>query len=124
MMKKISKFNSLFVILVVVSLCFTTLTGCSKKEPTKIVIWAFDMYITSAKEAVAMYQKANPNVEFEIVELSQDNLVQKFRTALEAGDKENLPDIIIEEDYNIKGYLQYYQDYFVDLTKDHARYFL
>ncbi|HBT5613152.1 TPA: carbohydrate ABC transporter substrate-binding protein, partial [Klebsiella pneumoniae] len=47
-----------------------------------------------------------------------DQLVQKFRVALASGSRKNLPNIIIEEDYNMQGYFKYYEDYFVDLS-DH-----
>lgn len=94
------------------------LNGCNTKPATaeKIVIWAFDYYIDAAKEAVKEYKVSHPDAEFEIVELGQDDLVEKFRVALASGNKENLPDIIAEEYYNLKGYLEFYGDNFADLT--------
>ncbi|EKI0112400.1 ABC transporter substrate-binding protein, partial [Klebsiella pneumoniae] len=89
-----------------------------KNESDKIVIWAFDTSVVAAEEAVKAYKKDNPDVEFEVVEFSQDQLVQKFRVALASGSRKNLPNIIIEEDYNMQGYFKYYEDYFVDLS-DH-----
>lgn len=90
--------------------------GCSK-DNNKLVIWAYDNYITAAKEAKELYEKENPNLKVQIVELGQDEMVEKFRIALASADKSTLPNIIIEEDYNIKGYLRFYQDYFVDVTE-------
>lgn len=89
-----------------------------KNESDKIVIWAFDTSVVAAEEAVKAYKKDNPDVEFEVVEFSQDQLVQKFRVALASGSRKNLPNIIIEEDYNMQSYFKYYEDYFVDLS-DH-----
>lgn len=113
------------VIILVMLISFTGCTSSSDRDSSsrpenlnanKIVIWAFDQYITAAHEAVQLYQRDNPEVEFEVIELSQDDLVQKFRIALASGTSDSLPDIIIEEDYNMKGYLHYYQDSFVELT--------
>ncbi|EML5874115.1 extracellular solute-binding protein, partial [Klebsiella pneumoniae] len=77
-----------------------------KNESDKIVIWAFDTSVVAAEEAVKAYKKDNPDVEFEVVEFSQDQLVQKFRVALASGSRKNLPNIIIEEDYNMQGYFK------------------
>lgn len=94
------------------------LSGCSKSDaPEKIVIWAFDYYIDAAKEAVKLYQDKYPDAQFEIVEFGHEDMVEKFKIALAAGNKENLPDVIIEEYYNLKGYLEFYGDYFADLTE-------
>lgn len=110
--------KSSLLILVIVLLFSMTISGCSpKKESEKIVIWAFDYYIDTAKEAVEEYKEIYPDAEFEIVELGQDDLVEKFRIALASGNKEDLPDIIVEEYYNLKGYLEFYGDYFADLTE-------
>ena len=66
-----------------------------------------------------MYKDINPGVTIEIVELGQDDLVQKLNIALSSGKKDSLPDIVCEEDYNLKSYISYYKDCFVDLT-DHV----
>ena len=108
-----------FLMIITIVLGTIMISGCKKQNTTsdKIVIWAFDYYIDAAKEAAIQYQIDHPDVEFEIVELGQDDLVQKFQIALASGDKENLPDIIVEEYYNLKGYLEFYEDYFTDLTQ-------
>lgn len=87
-----------------------------KRDKDTIVIWAFDTYVVAAQEAINIYKTENPDVNIEVVELSQDQLVQKFRIALASGSKKNLPDIIVEEDYNMQSYFTYYEDYFADLT--------
>jgi lactose/L-arabinose transport system substrate-binding protein len=115
-----STLKKIVVVILVASLALGILhfSGYISKSGTsdKIVIGAFNYYIDTAKEAVKEYQKTHPNTEFEIVELGQDDLVEKFRIALASGNKANLPDIIVEEYYNLKGYLEFYGDYFADLT--------
>ena len=93
--------------------CVPIFNACGEDVLT---IWAYDQYVTAANLAKQIYAKENPDVKVNVIELSQDDLVEKFRIALASGNKNNLPDIIIEEDYNLKGYLRYYSDSFVDLT--------
>ena len=85
----------------------------------KITIWAWDpnFNIAIMKEAKARYQKANPNVQIEIVEMAKADVEQKLNTVLASGVKEGLPDIVLIEDYNAQKYLQAYPGAFDDLTK-------
>jgi len=124
-MKGIAKhIKGIWACLIAVTLVLSMASCNSKKTSDKIIIWAFDYYIDAAKEAVKEYKAAHQDAEFEIVELGQDDLVEKFRVALASGNKDNLPDIIVEEYYNLKGYLEFYGDYFADLTSyvDPSRY--
>lgn len=113
---KIKILTTLFIMITFVFVMFL-FSGCnSKNESEKIVIWAFDYYIDAAKEAVKLYNQKHPHIKFEIIELAQDDLVQKFNIALASKNKENMPDIIVEEYYNIKGYLEFFEEFFTDLT--------
>ncbi|MDR2203855.1 MAG: extracellular solute-binding protein, partial [Nitrososphaerota archaeon] len=115
-----SALKKIIAMILVVSLALGVLhlSGYINKSGSseKVVIWAYNYYIDTAKEAVKEYQKTHKNVEFEIVELGQDDFREKFRIALASGNKENLPDIIVDEYYTLKGYLEFYEDYFADLT--------
>lgn len=106
-----------FILVIVLAGTALSLTACNSRDKDTIVIWAYDAAFTGAEEAVKLYMKYNPNAKFEVVELSQDDLVQKFRIALASGSTATLPDIIYEEDYNAIGYLKYYNSFFVDLTE-------
>lgn len=105
-----------FIFVLVLAGATLGLSACSRKDKNTVVIWAYDASVTAAQEAVKLYKKDNPNAKFEVVELAQDDLVQKFRVALASGSVANLPDIIYEEDYNAIGYLKYYNRFFVELT--------
>ena len=116
-------------LLLVVLLVFS-LTACSKPAETtgpesgtgeksgKITIWAWDpnFNIAIMNEAKAIYQKDNPNVEIEIVDIAKGDLEQKLHTNLGSGVKDGLPDIVLIEDYNAQKYLQSYPGSFADLT--------
>ena len=85
----------------------------------KITIWAWDpnFNIPVMKEAKTRYQKVNPGVQIEIVDMAKADVEQKLNTVLASGAKEGLPDIVLIEDYNAQKYLQAYPGAFADLTK-------
>jgi lactose/L-arabinose transport system substrate-binding protein len=104
-----------------------SIAGCSKadKEKTtpdttskKLVIWAWDgtFNVVAAKEAKAIYQKDNAGVEVEVVEMAQDDIVQKLNTNLSSNTTEGLPNIVLIEDYRVQNFLTSYQDSFKDMT--------
>lgn len=84
----------------------------------KIKIWAWDesFNIVAANQAKEIYSKDNPDVEVEVVTMSQDDIVAKLNTSLSSGSYEGLPNVVLIEDYKIQGYLQAYQDEFADLS--------
>ncbi|MBS5937631.1 MAG: extracellular solute-binding protein [Clostridium sp.] len=84
----------------------------------KITIWAWDesFNIVAANQAKEIYSKDNPDVEVEVVTMSQDDIVAKLNTSLSSGSYEGLPNVVLIEDYKIQGYLQAYQDEFADLS--------
>jgi lactose/L-arabinose transport system substrate-binding protein len=117
--------KKLFAMLVTVCMA-VSLLACSgaaamgaAKKSGKITIWAWDpnFNIAVMKEAKARYQKNNPNVQIEIVEMAKADVEQKLHTVLASGVKEGLPDIVLIEDYNAQKYLQAYPGAFDDLTK-------
>lgn len=107
--------KKIICLLLSVLMSMALLSACNSRS-NKIVIWAYDTYAVAAEEAVKLYKQDHKDVEFDIIELSQDDLVEKFRIALGSGNKANLPDIIFEEDYNAIGYFKYYEDCFVDIS--------
>ncbi|SKA79834.1 lactose-binding protein [Caloramator quimbayensis] len=130
-------------ILLVMVLAVSLLAGCGKKETSsnqeqqqqpqapaektgKITIWAWDpnFNIAIMNEAKERYQKENPKVEFEIVEMAKADVEQKLHTMLQSGVKDGLPDIVLIEDYNAQKYLQSYPGAFADLTGkiDHSKF--
>lgn len=84
----------------------------------KITVWAWDesFNIVAANQAKEIYLKENPDVDIEVVTMSQDDIVAKLNTSLSSGSYEGLPNVVLIEDYKIQGYLQAYQDEFADLS--------
>jgi lactose/L-arabinose transport system substrate-binding protein len=98
----------------------TSLFAAGEAEATKspITIWAWDpnFNISIMKDAAAIYQKAHPDVEFNIVEMAKADVEQKLHTNLASGTTDGLPDIVLIEDYNGLKYLNSYPGQFSDLT--------
>lgn len=122
-MKKILSVVLASVMLVSLAACGKKTTtpvvdNTSKEKSGKITIWAWDpnFNIAIMNEAKAMYQKTNPKVEIEVVEMAKADLEQKLHTNLASKVKEGLPDIVLIEDYNAQKYLQSYPGAFADLT--------
>lgn len=121
------KFKKLLSVVLTSSLLFT-LTACSsnktstgdstKTETKKVKIWAWDesFNIAALNTAKELYTKDNSDVEFEIVNMAQDDIVSKLNTSLSAGSYEDLPNIVLIEDYKAQGYLTAYKDQFQDLS--------
>lgn len=119
---------SLMLVVLMVLLAFGPL-GMAAEKKEKLTIWAWDpnFNIPVMAEAKARYQKINPNVEIEIVEMAKADVEQKLNTVLASGVRAGLPDIVLIEDYNAQKYLQAYPGAFADLTeainfKDFAAY--
>jgi lactose/L-arabinose transport system substrate-binding protein len=112
----------LFVLLVV-CLALASFSGlaviAAGEKSGKITIWAWDpnFNIPVMKEAKARYQKVNPYVQIDIVEMAKADVELKLNTVLSSGAKEGLPDVVLIEDYNAQKYLQAYPGAFDDLTK-------
>uniref|UniRef100_UPI00405737A4 ABC transporter substrate-binding protein n=1 Tax=Agathobacter sp. TaxID=2021311 RepID=UPI00405737A4 len=100
------------------------LMACSRaKEPEstgkeKIVIWAWDesFNIKAVNEAKEIFVGSNPQIEVEIVTMTQDDVISKLNTGLSSGDYTGLPDIVLIEDYRIQAYLKEYKKDFADLS--------
>ena len=87
-------------------------------EKQTVTIWAWDpnFNIAIMEKAKDIYRVDNPNVEFEIVDMAKGDLEQKLHTNLASGVTDDLPDIVLIEDYNAKKYLEAYPGSFEALT--------
>lgn len=93
-------------------------TATSSKDNNKLVIWAWDgtFNIVAANEAKATYQKEHPDVDVEVVEMAQNDIVQKLNTNLSSNKTDGLPNIVLIEDYKAQNFLNSYKDAFKDLS--------
>lgn len=106
-----------------------SVTAKADEKGETLTIWAWDesFNIVAANQAKDIYQKENPDVNVEVVTMSQDDIVAQLNTNLSSGTYDGLPDIVLIEDYKIQGYLTTYPDEFSELTdiasaKDFAAY--
>lgn len=90
----------------------------TKTEKEKITVWAWDpnFNIAIMNTAKELYATENPDVEIEIIEMAKTDVEQKLHTILASGTTEDLPEIVLIEDYNSQKYLQSYPGSFEDLT--------
>ncbi|MBX4270734.1 sugar ABC transporter substrate-binding protein [Clostridium estertheticum] len=104
-----------------------SMAGCgtaSKKSATtsttnkKLVIWAWDgtFNVVAAKEAKAIYEKDHKGVDVQIVEMAQNDIVQKLNTNLSSNTTAGLPNIVLIEDYRSQNFLTSYPDSFKDMS--------
>ena len=107
---KIRRWGS-FILLCIV---FLSCTACNHtmasedSEKEKLIIWAWDEYfnIKAANEAKKIFMESNPNIEVEVVTMTQDEVISKLNIALSSGDYMGLPNIVLIEDYRIQKYLK------------------
>jgi len=107
--------------------CGSSDKAANKDKSDTVTVWAWDktFNIKAMEEAVKVYD--NKKVKVKIVEMTQDDIVQKLTTQLTSGSKDGLPDIVLVEDYRIQGFLKTNADVFEPLTdivkeKDFAAY--
>ena len=107
----------------IASLMLTACGGGSEKSDAKktssdentVTVWAWDesFNIKALEEAKAFYD--NKDVKLDIVNMSQEDIVQKLNTSLASGNTDGLPNIVLIDDYQIQGYLTSYPDSFAPL---------
>lgn len=87
----------------------------SGEKKGEITAWAWDpnYNIIALNEAKKIYEAENPGVTVNVVEMAKADLEQKLNSTLISGQKDELPDIVLVEDYNAVKYLEAYPDGFV-----------
>ncbi|WP_312645406.1 extracellular solute-binding protein [Hydrogenoanaerobacterium sp.] len=96
----------------------TSASEAAPAEKEKIVVWAWDknFNIAAMEEAKKVYTNLNPNVEIEIVEFAQSDIIQKLNTGLGSGSADDMPNIVLIEDYRSQTFLKSFPGSFRDLT--------
>lgn len=105
-------------ILALLTSLILVLAGCGGEVEgdNVLTVWYWDPYVngTSIQMAADLYKETNPDVEFEFVETSRDDMQTKFTTAALANDMKSLPDIILLGDDIAPMYLSVYTSIFAD----------
>lgn len=103
-----------------------TVTGCGKQAPAEaeatkdneIIIWTWDetFNVKAAKMAAAIYEEEHPELSIQVITKEREEIQTDVKNLLSAELYENLPDIIMLEDYDVQEMLAQFDDEFVDLT--------
>ena len=101
-------------------------TGCGKQTPAEteaaidneIIIWIWDetFNVKAAKMAAAVYEEEHPEMSIQVITKEREEIQTDVKNLLSAELYENLPDIIMLEDYDVQEMLAQFDDEFVDLT--------
>jgi lactose/L-arabinose transport system substrate-binding protein len=89
--------------------------GLAAADAKTVTVWCWDPNFNgySMKEAAAVYNKTNPAVKIDIVDIPE-NIEGKITAGLQAGGA-GLPDIALFQDFRIEQFIQDYPGAFVDL---------
>lgn len=96
--------------------------GSEPKMTDKVTVWCWDpnFNVYAMKQAAAVYNKANPGVTIEIVDMAQD-IEAKIISGLQANGA-GLPDVALFQDFRIEQFLNDYPNAFVDLKAEGVDY--
>lgn len=92
-------------------------TGTTEKKTVTVWAWDPNFNVAIMEEAKAIYEAEHDDVTIEVVDYAKGDLEQKLHTMLASGATDELPDIVLVEDYNSQKYLQSYPGSFMDLTE-------
>lgn len=110
------------------------LTGCKEEERTavstqekeKLTVWAWDesFNIKAVKEAAREYSKEHKEIDIKVTVKEKNEIMQKLRSEFDIEMYENLPDIVLIEDYEIQSLLADYAEEFLPMDSiiDYSRY--
>ena len=95
-------------------------SGTSSGDKKTVTFWAWDkeFNIAALEMAKEIYETDHPDVEINIVEVGQNDVVQKLNTGLGSGSLKGLPNAVPIEDYRIQSFLKSYPGAFMDLTSE------
>lgn len=118
----------LLAITLAAALSGTMLTGCggtetssepvAKQEENALTVWAWDKQfnIYAMEEAKKLYQADHPEFKLEISEVGWDDVQTKLGTIVGSGNYEQLPDILLMQDFAYQKYVITYPDLFLNIT--------
>ena len=101
-------------------------TGCGRRTSAEmqntredeIIIWTWDetFNVKAAKMAAKAYEKEHPETRIQVITKEREEIQTEVKNLLSAELYEDLPDIIMLEDYDVQEMLAQFDDEFVDLT--------
>ncbi len=90
----------------------------NKKNQNELTVWLWDesFNYVAIREAEKIYQKENPDFSLNIEVMLLSDIVDKFKTALSIRSDDDLPDIVLLEDYSIQYFLHTFPDGIANLS--------
>lgn len=85
------------------------------KTTVTVWVWGEDFNMTAVREAAAVYQKREPDVSFEMLLMTQEEIEARLKSLLVTGSHRLLPDLVLIADYRIPYFLHNYKDEFLPL---------
>ena len=117
---------------IITGLFFALLCGCgqqnvkSANETERIEIWTWDdtFNVKAAKLAAKEYKKTHKDIQIIVETKEREEILADTKNLLASQMYDELPDVIMIEDYDIQDVLSQYEDEFVELTDkvDYERY--
>jgi lactose/L-arabinose transport system substrate-binding protein len=94
------------------------MTASAALAASTVTVWCWSPEFNGAavKAAAEAYAKINPGVTINVVDFDKAALEQKLQTQLAAGITDDLPDIVLIEDYGAQKYLQSFPNAFEPLN--------
>ncbi|MEV8633522.1 sugar ABC transporter substrate-binding protein [Streptosporangium sp. NPDC051023] len=86
----------------------------------EIKIWSWDVAAKALQRMAPEFEKANPGVKVQVVDIGYDNAYDKITVGLKSGS--GLPDVITLEDARIAGYAENFPGGLVDLSAVAGKY--
>lgn len=83
-----------------------------------LTVWAWDktFNIYAMEEAEKIYQKEHPDFDLDIMEVPWNDVQTKLGTIVGSGNYDQLPDIMLMQDFAYQKYVITYPDLFQDIT--------
>lgn len=119
-MENIRRYLYFGVFLLIVCSVFSAGNPARAKAAEAITLWAWDesFNVKAAKLAAKEYEREHPEISVQVVTMEQEDIMDKLDNFLASGMYEELPNIILMEDYRSKAYLKKYPEEFLDLTEE------
>ena len=97
-------------------------TSTDAEETLTVWCWDPNYNINAMNIAEEIYQKDHPNFNLEVIEINQQDIMQKLATAATTGQIDVLPDILLVQDAYFQMFLASYPDVFAELTDYEFKY--
>ena len=117
---------------ILVAIFLATLCGCTQQkaesvpQAEKIIIWTWDetFNVKAAKLAAKEYKAKHKDIQIVVETKEREEILADTKRLLAAKMYDDLPDVIMIEDYDIQDVLSQYEKEFVELTNkvDYGKY--